>query len=57
MIVTLEEDPETGDLVLPIPDELMKEMGWEIGDELIFEETEIWHEDYEGKGLILYKKT
>ena len=33
-IVTLEEDPETGDLVMPIPQELLKAQGWEIGDTL-----------------------
>ncbi len=27
-IVTLEEDPETGDLVLPLPEKLMEETGW-----------------------------
>lgn len=31
--VTLEED-EFGDLILPIPDEVMEDLGWEIGDEL-----------------------
>jgi hypothetical protein len=33
-IVTLETDPETGDLVLPLPDELLKEAGWKTGDTL-----------------------
>lgn len=36
-IVELEEDPETGDLVLPIPPELMKELGWDIGDTLTWD--------------------
>jgi tetratricopeptide (TPR) repeat protein len=31
-IATLQEDSETGDLVLPLPDELMKSQGFEIGD-------------------------
>ena len=34
MIVTLTEDPDTGDLFLPIPDELLVEVGWNIGDTL-----------------------
>jgi bifunctional DNA-binding transcriptional regulator/antitoxin component of YhaV-PrlF toxin-antitoxin module len=34
MIVTLEEDPETGDLILPLPEELLKETGWKTGDVL-----------------------
>ena len=32
MIITLQEDPVTGELILPLPDELMKDAGWEIGD-------------------------
>ena len=31
-IATLQEDSETGDLVLPLPEELMKSQGFEIGD-------------------------
>ena len=34
MIVTVTEDTETGDLLLPIPDELLVEMSWNIGDTL-----------------------
>ncbi len=33
-IVTIEKDPETGDLILPLPDELLKEAGWKTGDTL-----------------------
>ena len=33
-IVELEEDPETGELVMPLPIELLEEMGWRIGDTL-----------------------
>ena len=32
--VHLQEDSETGDLILPIPDEMWEELGWEIGDTL-----------------------
>lgn len=32
--VYLEEDPETGDLILPLPDGMCDELGWEIGDTL-----------------------
>lgn len=42
-IVTLEEDPETGDLIMPLPDALLKEIGWDIGDTLVWgidEETQ-----------------
>lgn len=33
-IVTLQEDPETGDLILPFPEGMLEEMGWNIGDML-----------------------
>lgn len=44
-IVELEEDPETGDLVMPIPPAMLKELGWDIGDTLewkLDEETGSW---------------
>lgn len=31
---TLEEDPETGDLMLPFTDEMLNEVGWKEGDTL-----------------------
>lgn len=33
-IITLEEDPETGDLILPFTDEILQEAGWAEGDTL-----------------------
>ena len=33
-IVTLEKYPETGDLILPLPEKLLKETGWKTGDTL-----------------------
>jgi len=33
-VVTLVTDPETGDLILPLNDEIFSETGWEIGDTL-----------------------
>jgi hypothetical protein len=35
--VITQEDPETGDLLLPIPPHLLKELGWKEGDELDFD--------------------
>ena len=32
--ITLEEDPETGDLILPFPEDMLKEVGWKEGDTL-----------------------
>jgi len=31
-VITLEEDPDTGDLILPLPDDLLKDAGWAEGD-------------------------
>lgn len=36
--VTLETDPETGDLIMPLPPDLLNQMGWDFGDTLIWEE-------------------
>jgi hypothetical protein len=33
-VATLQEDPDTGDLILPLPDEVMESNGFEIGDVL-----------------------
>jgi len=30
--ITLEEDPETGDLILPFPADFLEETGWQEGD-------------------------
>jgi hypothetical protein len=32
--VTLEQDPETGDLILPFSNEMLQEVGWHEGDVL-----------------------
>jgi hypothetical protein len=34
--VITHEDPETGDLMLPIPQQLLDELGWREGDEVDF---------------------
>jgi hypothetical protein len=33
-VLTVEEDPETGDLMLPFTDEILAKCGWQIGDTL-----------------------
>lgn len=35
--VQLIEDPETGDLIMPLPSELLNQMGWDFGDDLLWE--------------------
>ncbi len=32
--VITQEDPESGDLILPIPEPILKSMGWKEGDEI-----------------------
>lgn len=46
--VTTQEDPETGDLLLPIPPELLEKLGWKEGDELDFSKDD--------KGRIVLQK-
>jgi len=33
-IITVEEDPETGDLLLPFSDDFLETQGWKEGDTL-----------------------
>jgi hypothetical protein len=49
-IVTLVEDEDTGDLILPIGDELMAEVGWEVGDTLD------WVDNKDGSFTIIKKQ-
>ena len=34
--VVLEEDAETGDLILPFPQDMLEQMDWQVGDTLTF---------------------
>ena len=38
--VTLAEDPETGEVIMPLPTELLNQMGWDFGDILIWNDQE-----------------
>jgi hypothetical protein len=40
LVVTLETDPVTGELILPIPTELLSQMGWIEGTELFWIDNE-----------------
>jgi hypothetical protein len=37
--VTVEEDPDTKELVLPLPTDLLNQMGWDFGDSLIWDDN------------------
>jgi len=36
--IKLEEDPETGELILPLSPDILKQVGWDFGDTLIWED-------------------
>jgi hypothetical protein len=36
--VTLEEDPSTGDLILPFTPDMLAQVGWDFGDTLVWED-------------------
>jgi len=36
--IQLIEDPETGDLILPLTSDILNQVGWDEGDTLIWEE-------------------
>lgn len=38
--VQTEEDPETGDLFMPIPEEAIEKLGWKIGDVLSWDKND-----------------
>ncbi len=44
--ITTKEDPETGEIVLPLPEDLMVNQGWKEGDTLE------WIEDADGSWII-----
>jgi bifunctional DNA-binding transcriptional regulator/antitoxin component of YhaV-PrlF toxin-antitoxin module len=50
-VVTLEEDPETGDLVLPFTEEILADLGWKEGDVLD------WVDNKDGSWSLVKKKS
>lgn len=46
--VITQEDPETGDMLIPIPPHLLRELGWKEGDDIDF--------SIDDKGRIILKK-
>jgi hypothetical protein len=47
--ITVEEDPATGELVLPFPPDMLAQVGWDFGDTLI------WDQQEDGT-IVLHKK-
>ena len=52
---TVQEDEE-GNAFIEFPPELLKQLDWNEGDELEWDETELWEDDGEFKGAVIYKK-
>ena len=46
--VITQKDPETGDMMIPIPPQLLRDLGWKKGDEIDFQLDE--------NGKIIIKK-
>ena len=38
--ITLEEDPATGELIMPFPPDMLAQVGWDFGDTLIWEDMQ-----------------
>jgi hypothetical protein len=51
----VQEDAE-GNAFIEIPPELLKQLDWNEGDDLVWDETEVCEDDGEFKGVVLYKK-
>lgn len=45
-VVTIEEDTETGEIFVPIPEQIMSAQGWAEGDTLT------WVDNYDGSWTI-----
>lgn len=43
-IVTVEEDPESKELMMPFPPELLAQVGWDFGDTLEWKIDPLTHE-------------
>ena len=49
--LTIEQDPDTGDLVLPFTDDILEELGWKEGDVLD------WVDNKDGSWSLVKQKT
>jgi hypothetical protein len=56
-IVEVERDPKTGEMILPLPKELVDGMGWSVGDHLSWEETTFLEDDGEYRGFAIWRQS
>ena len=54
--VKIELDSNTGEMVLPLPKELVDAMGWNVGDRLIWEETTFLEDSGEYHGFAIWRQ-
>ena len=46
--VITQDDPETGDMIIPLPPQLLRQLGWKEGDNIDFQ--------IDDKGKVIIKK-
>ena len=47
------QEHEEGYVFIELPPELLEQLGWEVGDDLVWEETELCDDNGEVQGLAL----
>ena len=55
--VTKVQETPSGELFVELPQKLIDQLGWEVGDEVEWDETELWEEWGEHKGFTLSNKS
>ena len=55
--VEIELDKKTGEMILPFPKVLVDAVGWDVGDQLIWEETTILEDDGEYEGFAIRRQS
>ena len=53
---TVQEDAE-GNAFIELPPEILSQLDWSEGDDLVWEGTEVCEDDGEFKGAVIYKKS
>jgi len=53
--VEIELDSKTGEMILPFPQELIDQIGWNVGDQLIWEQTTFLEDDNEYEGFAIWR--
>ena len=55
-VVKVQEAP-SGELFVELPQKLIDQLGWEVGDDVEWEESDMWEEWGEHKGFTLSNKS